>query len=67
MRQACEGIAAAHAAGILQRHICPANILVTDGDLVKVVDLGSAKLRDNGILTTGELSVSVMLTAAPNT
>jgi serine/threonine protein kinase len=36
MRQACEGIAAAHAAGILHRHICPANILVTDGDLVKV-------------------------------
>jgi eukaryotic-like serine/threonine-protein kinase len=51
--QACEGIAAAHAKGIIHRDLKPANLFLTDDGcgarLVKVLDLGVAKLRNEGI------------------
>src|SRR6185295_14200078 len=65
IRQACEGVAAAHARNILHRHISPGNILVTDADLVKVAGFGWAKLKGNDIHTSGELDVSSALTRAP--
>jgi serine/threonine-protein kinase len=46
--QTLEGLAAAHAQGVLHRDIKPANLLVGDADLVKIVDFGLASVGNNG-------------------
>lgn len=46
-----DGVAAAHAVGILHRDIKPSNVIITPDDQVKVVDFGIAKaLRDKSSL-----------------
>jgi serine/threonine-protein kinase len=65
VRQACEGVAAAHARQIIHRDLGPGNILVAADDLVKVADFGSAKLKSWGVKTTNEQDVASMLYMAP--
>jgi hypothetical protein len=66
LRQAAEGVAAAHAAGIVHRDLRPENILVAEGDVAKVADFGAAKLDGWGVHTTSTLAAGSSLYMAPD-
>ncbi len=48
-REVAKGLAAIHAAGIVHRDLKPENILITHDEVVKVMDLGVARLKDEAL------------------
>ncbi len=46
VRQAAEGLAHAHCSGLIHRDVKPANLLVDQKNVVKVLDLGLARFTD---------------------
>lgn len=48
-REVAQGLAAIHAVGVLHRDIKPVNVLITAEHVVKVMDLGVARLHDEAV------------------
>jgi serine/threonine-protein kinase len=63
--QICDGVAAAHAAGVVHRDIKPSNVLVDGEKRVKVIDFGVAKASFMAGLTATGLIVGTPEYMAP--
>jgi serine/threonine protein kinase len=64
-KQALRGVAAAHRAGIVHRDLKTANLMVTWGDIVKVMDFGIAKRQSAMGATKASTSIGSPLYMAP--
>jgi eukaryotic-like serine/threonine-protein kinase len=49
--QACRGLEYAHRHGVIHRDVKPGNLLVTEGDAVKLADFGIARATDQSSIT----------------
>ena len=54
-QQAAQGLAHAHARGIVHRDIKPSNLLLDTAGVVWITDFGLAKAEDDGLTATGDI------------
>ena len=54
--QLCDGLAAAHACGVLHRDVRPANVFVDENGSVRIIDFGFASARDDAGIQTVRLA-----------
>ncbi|WP_210420218.1 serine/threonine-protein kinase [Aquisphaera giovannonii] len=54
-RQAAQGLAHAHARGVVHRDIKPSNLLLDTAGVVWITDFGLAKAGDDGLTATGDV------------
>ncbi|MFO0760087.1 MAG: protein kinase [Byssovorax sp.] len=64
-RQACEGLAEAHQAGVIHRDLGPDKLFLTPGGGLKVIGFGMAKLRSCGVVTTRDAEIGAARYRAP--
>jgi eukaryotic-like serine/threonine-protein kinase len=65
LKQICEGLSAAHRAGVIHRDVKPANIRVTADGEVKIMDFGIAHLQTSSTMTAGGLVMGTLQYMAP--
>src|SRR5215469_6826389 len=63
--QVAEGLAYAHAMGVIHRDIKPANLMITQGGLLKIMDFGIARARGSQRLTRDGSIIGTLAYMAP--
>ena len=63
--QICEGLKKAHEKNIIHRDIKPANIFITKDGIVKILDFGLAKMKDQSNLTKFESTIGTTAYMSP--
>lgn len=65
LRHTCNGLQAAHDAGVMHRDVKPGNLLVQTGDLVKITDFGVSRGTDQTALTATGMVMGTAQYLAP--